>query len=38
MTDYECPDCGSAFDVVFYDEEDEVKFCPCCGAEIDVDL
>ena len=35
MVDYECPECGQLFDVVFYDEEAEVKFCPCCGTEIE---
>lgn len=31
----ECDECNTLFDVTLFDEESEVKFCPCCGEELD---
>lgn len=31
----QCQECGAVFEVVLYDEDTEVKYCPCCGEEVD---
>jgi rRNA maturation endonuclease Nob1 len=36
----DCFACGTEFEVEFSDDFDgaEVKFCPCCGEDLDVEI
>lgn len=36
----ECYSCGTVFEVDFDDdyEDAEVKFCPCCGEDLDIEI
>lgn len=31
----ECSECGGVFEIILFDEDEEIQYCPLCGAELD---